>query len=662
MMRRHLFFFSIVAAFSSAVPAQIPSNADTAAAFGAREAIFGAALSPDGTKIAFLGPAPGSAVTLYSMDTLKETRPHVVLKSSGDPEHLLGCVWVANERLTCQVGGYQQGQGDHDKEIVGFTSVIAINDDGSNIKVLSKRQGLDALYRDNRGGGVIDLLPDADGAVLMTRSYVPDVTRSLMQSTDEGIGVDRIDTRTVSVKRVEPPRRDAVEYISDGLGNVRIMGIAKKTAEGYDNGQISYLYRQVDSRTWEPLGLFDDLTSEGFNPFNVDPQTNTVYGFAKSNGRQALVAVSLANRSLAPRIVLSRPDVDVDGLIRIGRKQRVVGASFATERRQSVYFDPDLKRLAAGLGRALPNQPLIEFVDSSQDESKLLIWAGGDTSPGTYYLFDRVAKKLQPIMPARPQLEGMTLAQVQSVTYAAADGTNVPAYLTVPPGSNGKNLPAIVMPHGGPSARDEWGFDWLSQYFVSRGFAVLQPNYRGSSGYGDSWYQENGFKSWRTAIGDVNDAGRWLVKSGLANPGKLFILGWSYGGYAALQSAVVDPGLFKAVVAVAPVTDLETLKKEWVNWSNYRVQSEFIGSGPHIKEGSPARNASQIAVPVLMFHGELDRNVNIAQSRLMAKQLTAAGKKVELIEYPKLEHSLVDSAVRAELLRKSADFLLAAGQ
>ena len=170
------------------------------------------------------------------------------------------------------------------------------------------------------------------------------------------------------------------------------------------------------------------------------------------------------------------------------------------------------------------------------------------------------------------------------------------------------------------------------------------------------------FKSWRTAIGDVNDAGRWLVKSGLANPGKLFILGWSYGGYAALQSAVVDPGLFKAVVAVAPVTDLETLKKEWVNWSNYRVQSEFIGSGPHIKEGSPARNASQIAVPVLMFHGELDRNVNIAQSRLMAKQLTAAGKKVELIEYPKLEHSLVDSAVRAELLRKSADFLLAAGQ
>lgn len=107
MMRRHLFFFSIVAAFSSAVPAQIPSNADTAAAFGAREAIFGAALSPDGTKIAFLGPAPGSAVTLYSMDTLKETRPHVVLKSSGDPEHLLGCVWVANDRLTCQVGGYQ---------------------------------------------------------------------------------------------------------------------------------------------------------------------------------------------------------------------------------------------------------------------------------------------------------------------------------------------------------------------------------------------------------------------------------------------------------------------------------------------------------------------------------------------------------------------------
>jgi len=662
-VRMHVAVAAIVAGFSSIAHAQNANIPEPAVAFGAREAIQGAVLSPNGTKIAFLGPASGSGVILYAMDTTKDTRPHVVLKSSGEPERLSDCVWVANDRLACQVSGYQKGIGEFDNDIIGFSNVIAINDDGSNLKLLSKRRGMNALSWDNRGGEIIDLLPDADGSVLMMRSYVPEAKiGSLVESTADGIGVDQIDTRTLAVKRVEPARKDAVEYISDGLGNVRILGIAKKTAEGYDSGQISYLYRPVSSHTWESLNILDSVTGQGFSPYSVDPQGDIVYGFAKSNGRQALVSISLADRSLSPNIVLSRPDVDVDGLIRIGRKQRVVGASFATDRREAVYFDADLKRLAAGLGKALPNQPLIEFVDSSQDESKLLIWAGGDTSPGTYYLFDRATKKLQPIMPVRPELEGANLASVKAVTYAAADGAVVPAYLTLPPGSAGKNIPAIVMPHGGPSARDEWGFDWLVQYFANRGFAVFQPNYRGSSGYGDSWYEDNGFRSWKIAIGDVNDAGRWLVKSGIADPGKLFIVGWSYGGYAALQSAVLEPGLFKAVVAIAPVTDFAMRKAEWRKWDVGRLVEEQMGTGPHIKEGSPAQNAARISVPVLMFHGEMDRNVRISQSRFMAKQLLAAGKKVELVEYPKLEHSLVDSAVRADLLKKSTDFLLAAGK
>jgi acetyl esterase/lipase len=644
---------------SLAVSAQTAPPADTAAAFGARSAISSASLSPDGTKVAFLGPGPGQAVTLYSFDSTKEAAPHVVLKSSGDPEVLTGCDWVANDRLACQIGGYQE----YGSEIYGFTNVIAVNDDGSNLKMLSKKQGQNALYADFRGGGLIDFVPEADGTVLMMRAYVPEARAgSLVQQRLEGMGVDQIDTRTLATKRIENPQADAVEYISDGLGTVRIMGISKKNVVGYSKGVISYRYRPIGSGGWQALGDLDFVNGTGFNPYAVDPQKNLAYGFAKVGGRQALVSVSLADAALTQSVVLARPDVDVDGLIRIGKRQRVVGASFATERRQTVYFDPDLKRLAASLGKALPNQPLVQFIDSSLDETKLLIWAGGDTSPGTYYLFDRTAKKLQPIMPARPELAGVKLAEVQPVNYPASDGTMIPGYLTLPPGSTGKNLPTIVMPHGGPSARDEWGFDWLPQYYANRGFAVLQPNYRGSSGYGDSWYQENGFKSWRTAIGDVDDAGRWLVKTGVADAGKLFIVGWSYGGYAALQSAVLDPGLFKAVVAIAPVTDLEMAKAEWRNFDNGRVQEQFIGSGPHIVEGSPAQNAGRISVPVLMFHGVLDRNVRISQSRFMAKKLREAGKDVELVEYPKLEHRLVDSAVRAQVLKKSADFLMAAAK
>lgn len=593
------------------------------------------------------------------MDTAKDPAPHVILRSGGDPDRLLGCNWVANDRLACRVGGYQEYNG----EIYGFSSMIAVNDDGSNIRSLSKKRGENALYWDFRGGGIIDYAGGADGTVLMMRSYVPEAKiGSLVEKRDAGMGVDQINTRTLATKQVEPPRPDAVEYIADGLGTVRIVGKARLTATGYENGIINYLYRPKQSRDWVPLGEFDGLNDKGFNPYAVDPDQDLVYGFAKVNGRQALVTISLANQGIGQKVILSRSDVDVDGLIRIGKRRRVVGASFATDRRQSVYFDTELKKLAASLGKALPNQPLIEFVDSSQDESKLLIWAGGDTNPGTYYLFDKIAKKLQPIIPARPQLAGVKLAEVKPVTYPAGDGTQIPGYLTLPPGGPAKNLPAIVMPHGGPSARDEWGFDWLAQYYASRGFAVLQPNFRGSSGYGDSWYQENGFKSWRIAIGDVDDAGRWLKTSGIADPGKLFIVGWSYGGYAALQSAVLEPGLFKAVVAIAPVTDLESAKSEWRNWSNRRIQEQFLGAGAHIKEGSPAQNVDKISVPVLMFHGDLDRNVRISQSRLMEKKLREAGKAVELVEYPKLDHSLVDSGVRAAMLKKSADFLLANGR
>jgi acetyl esterase/lipase len=650
-----IFFLCLSASGQSA-----PSNStplDSATAFGAREAIYGARLSPDGTKIAFIGPGPGPSNILYAVDVTKDAVPHIVFKASGDPETISYCNWVANDRLACSVGGYQEYNG----EIFGFTSMVAIDVDGGNLKLLSKRRRANSLYADFRGGGIVDLKPDQDGVVLMTRSYVPEAKiGSLIESRDAGIGVDQIDTRTLAVKKVETPRSDAIEYISDGIGNVRVMGVAKKTAQGYDDGNISYFYRPLASHDWEPLGGYNYLYREGFNPYAVDPDKNLVYGFQKVSGRQALISLSLADKSLARAVIATRTDVDVDGLIRIGKRQRVVGASFATDRRQSLYFDPELKKLSAALGKALPNQPLLEFVDASLDESKLLIWAGGDTNPGVYYLFDRAAKKLQPVMPVRPELAGLTLAQVQSVSYPASDGTMIPAYLTMPPGSTGKNLPAIVMPHGGPSARDEWGFDWLAQYYANQGYAVLQPNYRGSSGYGDAWYQDNGFQSWRTAIGDVDDAGRWLVRTGAADPQRLFIVGWSYGGYAALQSAVLDPGLYKAVVAIAPVTDLAMLKQEWRNFSNRRVEEQFIGSGPHIHEGSPAQNVDRITVPVLLFHAELDRNVAIGQSRLMAKKLRDAGKAVELVEYPKLEHSLVDSAIRAQMLKKTADFLRAA--
>ena len=191
-------------------------------------------------------------------------------------------------------------------------------------------------------------------------------------------------------------------------------------------------------------------------------------------------------------------------------------------------------------------------------------------------------------------------------------------------------------------------------------YAVLQPNFRGSSGYGDARFRDNGFKSWRSAIGDVTDAGRWLVSQGIADSGKLAIVGWSYGGYAALQSEVVAPGLFKAIVATAPVTDFDALKAETNGQGDDYLNRAYIGSTPDIVQaGSPARHADKFLAPVLMFHGTVDSNVRITESRLMDDKLHAAGKSSRLVVYEGLDHYLEDSAARADMLRQSDAFLRA---
>jgi dipeptidyl aminopeptidase/acylaminoacyl peptidase len=249
------------------------------------------------------------------------------------------------------------------------------------------------------------------------------------------------------------------------------------------------------------------------------------------------------------------------------------------------------------------------------------------------------------------------MASVRAVSYPAADGVSIPAYLTLPAGSDGRNLPAIVLPHGGPAARDVWRFDWLSQYLAQLGYAVLQPNYRGSAGYGDQWMQQNGYRGWRTSIGDITAGARWLAQQGVANPQRMAIVGWSYGGYAALQSAVTEPDLFKAVVAIAPVTDLQQLKDDARIFVSARNQAESIGSGPHITEGSPLPNAARISVPVLMFHGDRDLNVRVGHSRRMNDALRNAGKRSELVVFPNLEHDLASGDARRQMLDRIRTFL-----
>ena len=632
---------------------------DAAKAFGARPSVENISLSPDGMSVAIIAPTSGQGSVVYIQSLAKGASPSSkpILGASGKPERLGECDWVSNQRLVCAVFGVVPS---FLLEPMHFTRLVAVNTDGSQLKILSNTSNYYTRGFLLGGGQVVDWLPDEDGAVLMTRNYLPDDhIGSHIGSTKEGVAVERVDTLTLVSRTLEQPRDEAVSYISDGRGTIRIVGVKSRHGAlgGYESGNIAYFYRKRDARDWLPMGEEVGEEHNGFEPVAVDHDANLAYAYKKLDGRWALYTLAL-DGSLKEELVYARPDVDVGGLSRIGRRHRVVGVSYSDEFSHYHFLDADFEKLLASLAKALPGQPSLRITDSNMDESKLLIRAGSDNDPGVYYLFDKKLRQLQTLLVARGQLEGVKLASVKPIHYQAADGTMIPGYLTLPPGvDTPKDLPAIVMPHGGPGARDYWRFDWLSQFYASRGYVVLQPNFRGSTGYGDEFFKQNGFRSWPTAIGDVLDAGRWLVAQGIANPGKLAIVGWSYGGYAALQSAVVDPSVYKAVVAIAPVTDLPELKEEHRKWSDFLVVSREIGDGPHVREGSPALNAAKIKVPVLLFHGEMDRNVLIRQSKEMADRLASAGVPHELVTWPDLDHQLEDSAARAEMLRKSDAFL-----
>jgi acetyl esterase/lipase len=627
---------------------------DPASAFGARPSVTGMHLSPDGMSVTYVAPTKGQGSIAYTLSLAKGSVPKPTLSADGTPYRLEDCHWVSNDRIVCLIYAVI-----NDAAIgrVGMTRIVAVDAGGKNVQVLSTRENHNTHGYQFGGGSVIDWLPDETGAVLMTRVYLPDDhIGSRLGSSTEGLGVDWIDTRTLAVKHVEPARVDAVTYITDGRGSVRIVGARSRHAAGeQDTGILGFSYRLSGSQEWHKLSDYNELDHSGFYPYAVDHDLNVAYGFKKKDGLLGLYSVAL-DGSLHEEVVYARPDVDVSGLIRIGRRNRVVGTAYSTDTGRAAYFAPEISTLVGSLSKALP-QRLVDITDSSTDESRMLVFASSDLDPGAYYLFDRNSHQLQTFLVKRNELEGVKLAHVEPITYPATDGTQIPAYLTLPPGhENAKGLPAIVLPHGGPSARDDWGFDWLTQYFAARGFAVLQPNFRGSWGYGDAWFQKNGFKSWPIAIADVLDAGRWLVHEG-ADPSKLAIVGWSYGGYAALQSAIVDATLFKGVVAIAPVTDLPALKEEHRNWSDFELVSAFVGEGPHMHDGSPVEHADKIKVPVLLFHGGHDANVSIEQSKRMAARMKALGGKCELVTWDDLDHQLEDSSARAQMLRKSDEFL-----
>ena len=641
---------ALVAAWTGAAIAQTAAADVDAALFGVRESAVGLDLSPSGRFVAYVAPAPGGGAVAFIADVQSgDSKPF--LNSGKGNDRLRWCKFVTDQRLICRYTAIDKDAGD----LIGFSRLIAVNSNGTDLKQLGQATSYyDAGLRQN-DGTVLDWLPGGNGSVLMAREYIPEAgkTGTRMIRSKLGYGVDRIDTNTLDVAVVEPANHEADGYMSDGLGNVRIMEFAG-VANDLLTGKTKYYYRTKGSRDWK--SLTDYVDDDHFEALAVDATTDSLYALKPLDGRKALYRIKLTDTPTT-ELVASNPRVDIDDVMRSANGQRVIGYTFAEDKRQVDYFDPEYKALVSALGHALPNLPMINVEHASADGSKVLIFAGSDNDPGRYFVFDKKTKNLAEILLVRPELENKKLASVKPVSVKSSDGVTIPAYLTLPPGKEAKNLPSVILPHGGPSSRDEWGFDWLAQYLAAKGYAVLQPEYRGSAGYGDKWMNENGFKNWRTSMSDIAASTRWLAAQGIADPNRIAIFGWSYGGYAALMEAETDPSLYKAVVAVAPVTDLAMLKKESEGYTNSQIMADFVGSGPHIVDGSPLRHAAAIKVPVLLVHGDMDQNVHVEESEKMNAALQAAGTPVEFIHFKSLDHQLEDSAARKEMLTKIGQLL-----
>lgn len=648
-------------AFAEDAPAAATAQTDelrkSAERFGIRASVLDISLSPSGTKLAWIAPGPNHTEVLRVFDLESDSGIRTIAGNTEIIADLSRCEWATDARIVCQIYGMSK---TGDGLLLPFTRMFAIDDDGSDAEQLTERQSWRALGFNQDGGNIVALdVAGEPGQILMTREWIQETGINTRLANDrEGLGVDRIDVESGKRRIEEQPDDGAVSYLADESGSVRFKTRALFDGRGYDTGDRVHMVRRKGETSWERLEgvTLGGAQLGGFAPVALDGARDVLFAYKSINGYRALIEIPLAGSPEA-RIVAARDDVDVDGLIRIGRQRRVVGVSYATEKRDVEYFDEELAKFAAALAMALPNQPLIGIGGASADENRLLVIASSDTDPGTIYLYDKANRQLEELLALREYLVDVPMGAMRPVTFPAADGTEIPGYLTLPPGSDGKGLPAIVLPHGGPAARDYWGFDWLVQFFTACGYAVLQPNYRGSAGYGEAWFGRNGYQAWDVAIGDVNDAGRWMMEQGIADPDRLAIVGWSYGGYAALQSQVVDPDLYKAVVAIAPVTDLEFLRDEARRYTGFRARDEQLGTGPHIAAGSPQRHADRFKAPVALFHGTLDLNVSVRHSRAMADALEDVGKPVSYTEFEDLEHSIDDSKARADMLAEIARFL-----
>ena len=470
--------------------------------------------------------------------------------------------------------------------------------------------------------------------------------------------VFRIELATNAAERVVGDREGVWDWYADQDGTVRA-GI------GATDSRWFMIYRAGETDKWRTVvkAKVDDEDA-GFDAFRIFVGSDQGYRVMlnEATGRLALYAFDFAKRERGALVFESTTN-DIDDFDTEAGGTKLAATWFTEDVSKVHWFDPAMKKVQAALDKAVPGaQPRI--VSRSRDDTVMLVRVGSASDPGGFYVFDAKQKKLSPFGAVNDKLDPAALAPSRYVSYRARDGLEIPAYLTLPLGRGVKNLPLIVMPHGGPyDVRDDGSYDPDVQFLANRGYAVLQPEFRGSGGYGKAFY-EKGEGQWGRAMqDDLDDAMDWLARQGTIDPKRVCVVGGSYGGYAALWGAVRNPERYRCAASFAGVSDLPRQLNYQVTFGiskRYRKDWRRIVRGEEafdLRTVSPLHSVARLTVPVLLMHGDDDQRVPFNQSRLFADKLKATGKTYEFYPLKGEGHGFSTSANHQQWLDRLEAFL-----
>lgn len=622
-------------------------------------AFNGGVLSPDGRSIAARSSAPGQRDFLVVVDL--QTNSGKVVAAYNDSD-IGDFQWVNNERLLFNVRDRSVAQGDDDNA----PGLFAVNRDGSNLIQLAEtgfhRTGQRTGQRTGRR-----LLPwhtlMLEGRGAQDSEYV--YVRNLIW--DSGFKkarftLLRLNTLTGHSLEVTAPKEDVHSWMLDHKGEPRIAVSAKE-----DIGTIHYL--DPATQDWRKLASYKLYgTNENIEPLAFAPDGKLYVSARKGRDTSAMYTMDIATGQLSPEPLVNTAGYDFEGSILTSR-EKVLGMRFTTDAESVEWFDPAMKAVQETVDKLLP--ATVNLLSEPPQHAKtpwLLVRAYSDVIPATYYLFNRDTKLLNKVGETHPGIDPKQMGRQQPVSYKARDGLNIPGLLTLPPGAKRTGLPLVLLVHGGPWVRgSSWGWNPETQFLASRGYAVLETEFRGSTGFGSAHYKA-GFKQWGLSMqNDLADGVRWAVEKGYVDPKRVCIAGASYGGYATLMGLVNDPDLYKCGVNWVGVSDINLMyssanhtndfSDEWKRYGMPEMIGDRVKDAAQLKATSPIEQAARIKAPLLLAYGGADQRVPIDHGTKFYSAVKRTNPNVEWVEYPAEGHGFYLPKNRLDFWSRVEKFL-----